>query len=84
MSLDLFIDIKKIHAFLVGMYIRTIKRKNKDGSEVEYVQLAHNTRHTEKGYSQAEVIHSFGRRDHLDVAALKRLVNHDRSNVGYL
>ena len=24
------------------MYIRTIKRKNKDGSVVEYVQLANN------------------------------------------
>ncbi len=58
----------------MGMYVRTIKRKNKDGSEVEYVQLAHNTRHPEKGYSRAEVIHSFGRRDQLDVAALKRLV----------
>ena len=56
------------------MYIRTIKRKNKDGSEVEYVQLAHNTRHPEKGYSRAEVIYSFGRRDQLDVAALKRLI----------
>ncbi len=58
----------------MGMYVRTIKRKNKDGSEVEYVQLAHNTRHSEKGYSHAEVIHSFGRRDQLDVEALKRLV----------
>ena len=58
----------------MGMYVRTIKRKNKDGSEVEYVQLAHNTRHPEKGYSRAEVVHSFGRRDQLDVAALKRLV----------
>ena len=57
------------------MYVRTIKRKNKDGSEVEYVQLAHNTRHPEKGYSRAEVIHSFGRRDHLDVDALKRLIS---------
>ncbi len=57
------------------MYVRTIKRKNKDGSEVEYVQLAHNTRHPEKGYSRAEVVYSFGRRDQLDVAALKRLVN---------
>ena len=57
------------------MYVRTIKRKNKDGSEVEYVQLAHNTRHPEKGYARAEVIHSFGRRDKLDVAGLKRLVN---------
>ena len=59
----------------MGMYVRTIKRRNKDGSEVEYVQLAHNTRHPEKGYSRAEVVYSFGRRDQLDVAALKRLVN---------
>lgn len=58
----------------MGMYVRTIKRRNKDGTEVEYVQLAHNTRHPEKGYSHAEVIHSFGRRDQLDVDALKRLV----------
>jgi len=29
----------------MGMYVRTIKRRNKDGSEVEYIQLAHNTRH---------------------------------------
>ncbi|GAB6904306.1 hypothetical protein DESC_720182 [Desulfosarcina cetonica] len=56
------------------MYIRTIKRKNKDGSVVEYVQLAHNVRHPQKGYPKAEVIHSFGRRDQLDIAALKRLV----------
>ena len=57
------------------MYVRTIKRKNKDGSVVEYVQLAHNVRHPEKGYAKAEVVYSFGRRDQLDVAALKRLVN---------
>jgi len=56
------------------MYVRTIKRKNKDGSVVEYIQLAHNTRHPEKGYSRAEVIYSFGRRDQLDVEAIKRLV----------
>ena len=56
------------------MYVRTIKRKNKDGSEVEYVQLAHNSRHPEKGYARAEVIHSFGRRDQLDMAAIKRLI----------
>jgi hypothetical protein len=59
----------------MGMYVRRIKRKNKDGSEVEYIQLAHNTRHPEKGYTRAEVIYSFGRRDQLDVAALKRLVS---------
>jgi transposase len=58
----------------MGMYVRTIKRKNKDGSVVEYIQLAHNTRHPEKGYSRAEVIYSFGRRDQLDIEAIKRLV----------
>ena len=58
----------------MGMYVRTIKRKNKDGSVVEYIQLAHNTRHPEKGYSRAEVIYSFGRREQLDVEAIKRLV----------
>ena len=57
------------------MYIRTIKRKNKDGSIVEYVQLAHNVRHPEKGYPKAEVVYSFGRRDQLDIDALQRLVN---------
>lgn len=56
------------------MYIRTIKRKNKDGSVVEYVQLANNVWNKEKGYAQAEVIHSFGRNDQLDVDALKRLI----------
>ncbi len=59
---------------MVGIYVRTIKRKSKDGSEVEYIQLAHNSRHPEKGYSRAEVIYSFGRRDQLDMAAIKRLV----------
>jgi len=57
------------------MYIRTIKRKNKDGSVVEYVQLAHNVRHPGKGYPKAEVVYSFGRREQLDIEALKRLVN---------
>jgi len=65
----------EIHAILIGMYVRTIKRKNKDGSVVEYVQLAHNSRHPEKGYAKAEVIYSFGRRDQLDVEAIRRLVN---------
>jgi len=56
------------------MYIRTIKRKNKDGSVVEYVQLANNIWDKDKGFAKAQVIHSFGRRDQLDVEALKRLV----------
>jgi len=56
------------------MYLRTIKRKNKDGSVVEYVQLANNVWNKDKGFAQAQVIHSFGRSDQLDVEALKRLI----------
>ena len=56
------------------MYVRTIKRTNKDGSSVEYVQLAHNVWNKEKGFAQAQVVHSFGRREQLDVDALRRLI----------
>jgi transposase len=57
------------------MYVRTIKRKNKDGSVVEYIQLAHNEWNHEKGFAQAKVVYSFGRRDELDLKAIKRLVH---------
>jgi transposase len=57
------------------MYVRTIKRKNKDGSSVEYVQLAHNVWNKEKGFAQAQVVYSFGRREDLDIDAIKRLIN---------
>jgi hypothetical protein len=56
------------------MYLRTIGRRNKDGSEVRYVQLAHNEWDPVRKCSVANVIHSFGREDQLDRAALARLV----------
>ena len=56
------------------MYVRTISRKNKDGSVTTYVQLAHNIRDPESGFARAQVVHTFGRADALDVAALRRLV----------
>ena len=56
------------------MYVRTISRKNKDGSKVTYVQLAHNVWDKEKGYARAEVIYSFGRADQLDIEAIRRLI----------
>src|SRR5215210_5132619 len=58
----------------LGMYLRTIGRRNKDGSEVRYVQLAHNEWDPRRGCSVARVIHSFGREDRLDRAAGARLV----------
>jgi hypothetical protein len=49
----------------MGMYLRTTKRKNRDGGEVVYYQLAHNVRHPKTGNTVAHVIHTFGRADQL-------------------
>ena len=56
------------------MYLRTTQRRNKDGSVVRYYALAENVRHPEKGHVEARVVHSFGRAERLDRAALERLV----------
>ena len=55
------------------MYLRTTRRKNKDGSVVEYFQLAHNERHPVTGKPVAKIIHNFGRTDQLDREQLVRL-----------
>lgn len=57
---------------LVGMYLRTTQRKNRDGSRVRYVQLAHNRR--VDGVTQAQVLLNLGREDRLDRDGLMRLV----------
>jgi len=55
------------------MYLRSTKRKNKDGSIVEYFQLAHNERHPVTRKPVAKIIHNFGRTDQLDREQLVRL-----------
>jgi hypothetical protein len=57
------------------MYLRETRRKNRDGSTVAYLQLAHNERNPETGSPTAKVIHNFGRADKVDGAALSRLVS---------
>jgi hypothetical protein len=59
----------------VGVYLRESRRRNKDGSTVSYLQLAHNERHPETGSPVAKVIHNFGRADRVDREALRRLVS---------
>jgi transposase len=54
------------------MYLRTTQRRNRDGSVVRYVQLAHNRR--VDGVTQAEVLVNLGREDRLDADGLRRLV----------
>lgn len=55
------------------MYLRTTSRKNKDGSVVEYYQLAHNERHPDSRKPVARIIHNFGRADKVDREQLVRL-----------
>jgi hypothetical protein len=57
------------------VYLRESKRRNKDGSTVSYLQLAHNERHPKTGSPVAKVIHNFGRADKVDKEALTRLVS---------
>jgi hypothetical protein len=62
-----------VQAIILGLYLRTTKRKNQDGTEVVYYQLAHNVRHPRTGHTVAQVIHNFGRADQLPREDLVRL-----------
>ncbi len=55
------------------MYLQESRRTNRDGSLVRYLQLAHNERHPTSAQPVAKVIHSFGRADLVDRAALAGL-----------
>jgi len=55
------------------MFVRTATRRNKDGSAVRYVQLVHNEWDPVTRSSRMRVVHSFGREDQLDRAAVERL-----------
>jgi hypothetical protein len=57
------------------MYLRETRRRNRDGSTVSYLQLAHNERHPDTGAPTAKVIHNFGRAETVDRAGLSRLVS---------
>src|SRR4051794_12360370 len=57
----------------VGVYLRTSSRRNRDGSTVRYLSIAHNER-SPGGPSVAKVLLPLGREDRLDVAGLRRLV----------
>jgi len=55
------------------MYLRVTKRRNRDGSEVRYYQLADNVWDAQKQCAVAHVVYNFGRADQLDEAKLRRL-----------
>ena len=51
------------------MYLRTTRRRNADGSVVQYYQLAENAWDRDKGCAVAKVVYNFGRADALDRTA---------------
>ena len=50
--------------------MRVATRRNKDGTPVRYLQLAHNEWDPAAKASKTRVLHSFGREDQLDVAGV--------------
>lgn len=55
------------------MYLRTVTRKNKDGTSVDYYQLAHNERDSKTKKPVARIIHNFGRANQHNKEVLVRL-----------
>ena len=56
------------------MYLRSTPRRNKDGSEVRYLQLAHNVWDPAAKRSRVQVVFNFGREEPGTREALERLV----------
>jgi hypothetical protein len=55
------------------MYLRATPRRNRDGSVVRYLQLAHNVWDPVAKRSRTEVIYNFGREEAANRAAIERL-----------
>jgi hypothetical protein len=55
------------------MYLRSTPRRNKDGTEVRYLQLAHNVWDPAAKRSKVQVVYNFGREDAANREALARL-----------
>jgi hypothetical protein len=56
------------------MYLRSTPRRNKDGTVVRYLQLAHNVWDLVAKRSKVQVIYNFAREDTSNREALQRLV----------
>jgi transposase len=66
------------------MYMRTTRRRNKNGSVTEYLQLAHNEWDKESRRSTVKVLLNLGRKEEVDVKGLERLVASIQRFVGTL
>ena len=64
---------RAVATYFLGMYLRITKRRNADGSEVCYYQLAESVWNASRRCSVTNVLFNFGRADQLDLDMLKRL-----------
>src|SRR3954452_392554 len=56
------------------VFVRTSTRRNSAGVPVRYLQLGHNRWDPVAGAAKMQVLHSFGREDSVDRAAIERLI----------
>jgi len=63
------------------MYIRTVQRKNADGSSVSYLQIAENIWDSKKRRSRVQILCTLGRADRDAEQRLKQLVRSIRKNA---
>lgn len=56
------------------MFVRETISKRKGSADVTYLHLAHNVWDPERKVTQTRILHSFGRKDQLDLEAVRRLV----------
>src|SRR3954449_13595939 len=56
------------------MFLREVKRENRNGTQVSYLQLVHNDWDPAARTSRTKILYSFGRTDRVDTAAIERLI----------
>jgi hypothetical protein len=56
------------------MFLREVRRRNKNGTQVSYLQLVHNEWDAAAQASRTKILYSFGRTDQVDPAAIERLI----------
>ena len=56
------------------MFLREVKRQNKNGTQASYLQLVHNQWDPAARASRTRILYSFGRTDQVERAAIERLI----------
>lgn len=64
------------------MYLREVTSKRKHGPDATYVQLCESEWDAERGSSRTRILHSFGRKEELDLAQIARLVEQLSAYLG--